>query len=52
MQKAQLFKGTIRSNLLWGNENATDEELWHALSIAQSEDFVRQKPGKLDDPVE
>lgn len=52
MQKAQLFKGTIRSNLLWGNESATDEELWHALSIAQSEDFVRQKPGKLDDPVE
>lgn len=52
MQKAQLFKGTIRSNLLWGNENATDEKLWHALSIAQSEDFVRQKPGKLDDPVE
>ena len=52
MQKAQMFKGTIRSNLLWGNENATDEELWHALSIAQSEDFVRQKPGKLDDPVE
>lgn len=52
MQKAQLFKGTLRSNLLWGNENATDEELWHALSIAQSEDFVRQKPGKLDDPVE
>ena len=52
MQKAQLFKGTIRSNLLWGNEIATDEELWHALSIAQSEDFVRQKPGKLDDPVE
>ena len=52
MQKAQLFKDTIRSNLLWGNENATDEELWHALSIAQSEDFVRQKPGKLDDPVE
>lgn len=52
MQKAQLFKGTIRSNLLWGNENATDEELCHALSIAQSEDFVRQKPGKLDDPVE
>ena len=52
MQKAQLFKGTIRSNLLWGNENATDEELWHALSIAQSEDFVRQKPGKLNDPVE
>ena len=52
MQKAQLFKGTIRSNLLWGNESATDEELWHALSIAQSEDFVRQKPGKLDDPLE
>ena len=52
MQKAQLFKGTIRSNLQWGKPDATDEELWHALSIAQSEDFVRQKPGKLDDPVE
>ncbi len=52
MQKAQLFQGTIRSNLLWGNENAADEELWHALEIAQAADFVRAKPGKLDERVE
>ena len=42
-QKAQLFAGTIRSNLLWGNENATDEELWQALETAQAADFVREK---------
>ena len=41
MQKAVLFKGTIRENLLWGNENATEEELWEALRISQSEEFVR-----------
>ncbi len=52
MQKAQLFQGTIRSNLLWGNENATDDELWHALEIAQAAEFVRAKPGKLDETVE
>ena len=42
-QKAQLFSGTIRSNLLWGNQNATDEELWQALETAQAADFVREK---------
>ena len=42
-QKAQLFAGTIRSNLLWGNQNATDEELWQALETAQAADFVREK---------
>ena len=52
MQKAVLFKGTIRENLLWGNENATEEELWESLRISQSEEFVRQKEGGLDAPVE
>lgn len=42
-QKTRLFAGTIRSNLLWGNENATDEELWQALETAQAADFVREK---------
>jgi ABC-type multidrug transport system fused ATPase/permease subunit len=52
MQKAQLFSGTIRSNLLWGGEDAADEQLWNALRIAQAEEFVRSKPGALDEPVE
>jgi len=52
MQKAVLFKGTIRENLLWGNENATDEELWQALRISQAEEFVLQKEGGLDAPIE
>ncbi len=51
-QKAVLFKGTIRSNLLWGRESATDEELWAALDAAQASDFVREKDGGLDAPVE
>lgn len=42
-QKAQLFAGTIRSNLLWGNENATDEDLWQALETAQAAEFVKEK---------
>ena len=50
-QKAKLFKGTIRDNLLWGKGNATDEELWQALKIAQAEEVVRGKGG-LDAPVE
>ena len=41
MQKAQLFGGTIRSNLLWGNQNATDADLWAALETAQAAEFVR-----------
>ncbi len=49
-QKAQLFKGTVRSNLLWGNENATDEEMWQALEYAQAADFIREKQG-LDTEV-
>lgn len=44
-QSAVLFSGTIRSNLLWGNESASDEELWQALRIAQAEDFVRSFGG-------
>ena len=48
MQKAVLFKGTIRENLCWGKKDATDEELWQALKIAQAEEFVREKAGQLD----
>lgn len=52
MQKAQLFTGTIRSNLLWGNRSATDADLWAALETAQAAEFVRSKPLGLDEPVE
>lgn len=52
MQKAQLFQGTIRSNLLWGKQDATDEQLWHALEIAQAAEVVRGKEKELDEPVE
>lgn len=52
MQKAVLFKGTIRDNLLWGNENASDEELWEALRTAQAEEFVLQKKDGLDERIE
>lgn len=47
-QKANLFSGTIRENLKYGNSEATDEELWYALRIAQSESFVRDLPDGLD----
>ena len=47
-QKAVLFAGTVRSNLLWGKENATEEELWQALEIAQAKEIVENKEGKLD----
>ena len=50
-QKAVLFHGSIRENLLWGNENATDEELWQALEIAQAAEVVRGKEGGLDAEV-
>jgi ATP-binding cassette subfamily B protein len=50
-QKALLFSGTIRSNLLYGKGDATDEEMWEALRIAQAEDFVREIPLGLDAPV-
>lgn len=52
MQKAVLFKGTIRDNLCWGNDKASDEELWQALELAQAKEFVIQKSGKLDAPIE
>ena len=51
-QKAELFGGSIRSNLCWGKADATDEELWQALETAQAADFVREKEGGLDAPVE
>ncbi len=51
-QKSVLFQGTVRSNLLWGNENASDEELWAALDAAQAKEFVAAKEGGLDTPVE
>ncbi len=52
MQRAQLFSGTIRSNLLWARRDATDAELWEALETAQAAEFVRSKPLGLDEPVE
>ena len=51
-QKAELFKGTIRQNLLWGNPGASEEDLWDALETAQASEVVRDKPGMLDAPVE
>ncbi|MBQ4096440.1 MAG: ABC transporter ATP-binding protein [Oscillospiraceae bacterium] len=50
-QKAQLFSGTIRDNIKWGNENATDEQVWEALTLAQAEEFVRAKQGGLDEMI-
>ena len=47
-QKAVLFSGSIRDNMKWGNENATDEEIWEALKNAMAYDFVIEKEGKLD----
>lgn len=51
-QHASLVSGTIRSNLTWRDEAATDEELWAALDMAQASEFVRNKPQGLDAPVE
>lgn len=48
MQKAVLFKGTIRENLKWGKNDATDEELWAAIDAAQAREFVETKDGGLD----
>ncbi|MCE1179670.1 MAG: ABC transporter ATP-binding protein/permease [Micrococcales bacterium] len=50
-QKAYLFTGTVASNLRFGDPEATDEQLWEALRIAQAEDFVRAMPGGLDAPI-
>lgn len=52
MQKAVLFKGTVRENLKWGNSKATDEELWEALAIAQADGFIKEKEGGLDFVIE
>lgn len=52
MQKAQLFSGTIRSNLQWGREDADDEMLWKALETAQAAEFVHKKEKGLDETVE
>lgn len=52
MQKAVLFAGTIRENMKWGNQSATDEEIWNALRLAQAEDVVKGKEGELDFVIE
>lgn len=50
-QKSVLFKGTVRKNLLWGNEHATDDELWAALDVAQAREVVKSKEKELDSEV-
>ena len=50
-QKATLFSGSIRSNLLWGNKNADEDELWNALELACAKDFVEEKADGLDEEV-
>ena len=52
LQKNVLFTGTIRSNLLWGNENATDEELKHACHLACADEFINKFPQGYDSPIE
>lgn len=51
-QKKVLFKGSIRDNILMGNENATDEEIWQALTAAQAKNMVEEKQGRLDYELE
>lgn len=51
-QRAVLFKGTIRTNMQWGNRNATDEEIWDALETAQAAEFVKKLPDGIDSAVE
>jgi ATP-binding cassette subfamily B protein len=50
-QKPYLFSGTVASNLRFGNPDATDDELWHALEVAQATDFVKEMTGGLDAPI-
>jgi ATP-binding cassette subfamily B protein len=50
-QKPYLFAGTVATNLRYGNPDATDEELWHALEVAQARDFVERLEGGLDSPI-
>ena len=52
MQKSVLFKGTIRENMLWGNENATDEEIIQAIETAQGKDILEKKENGLDEEIE
>ena len=52
MQKAVLFQGTIAQNLRWGNPDATEEQLWHAIEVAQAADVVNAKEGGLDYVIE
>lgn len=52
MQKAVLFKGTVRENMQWGKKNAADEEIYEALEIAQARDFIDEKDGGLDFELE
>ncbi len=51
-QKATLFTGSVRDNLKYGNPNASDQELWHALDVAQASDFIKELDGGLDGHVE
>ena len=51
-QRSVLFQGSIRDNLKWGDENATDEDIWKAIEIAQAKEVVEGKPGKLDFQLE
>jgi ATP-binding cassette subfamily B multidrug efflux pump len=51
-QKAFLFSGTVASNLRYGDEKATDEEIWHALEVAQSTDFVTEMAGQLEADID
>ncbi|HIQ82054.1 MAG TPA: ABC transporter ATP-binding protein [Candidatus Pullichristensenella stercorigallinarum] len=51
-QQAVLFRGTIRENMRWGRADATDEEIWRALAIAQAKDFVEEREGGLDAMIE
>ena len=50
-QRAMLFRGTLADNLRWGNPQATEADLWHALDLAQARDFVEKLPAKLEAPV-
>jgi ATP-binding cassette subfamily B protein len=50
-QRAWLFSGTVRSNLQYGRPDATDEQMWHALEVAQGRDFVEAMPEQLDAPI-
>ena len=52
LQKNQLFSGTIKDNLRWGNENATDEEMIEACRLAQADDFIKSFPDGYDTYIE